>query len=364
VRRYDEEALDMRRNVSRFASLALVLTLGLLLLGCPSPTGGGGDDTAAPGEPAPADGTDGGSDEGGTEAPEAPLYGVSYDGNGADSGSPPSDENEYESGDTVTVLGNPGGLAKAGYNFHGWNTAADQSGSTYAEGSQLTISDGDITLYARWLPEGGGDDTDTLEESVPGDDTDETSGAGDTEAPEAPLYGVSYDGNGADSGSPPSDENEYESGDTVTVLGNPGGLAKAGHDFKGWNTAADQSGTSYAAGSELTISDGDITLYARWLPEGSIAISFDNPEDPEILFSGGAEELLKSDDLTITASGSYSGHTWYLDGDASHPGLNSAGASATIDGGQLGYGTHTVSLIVAEGYSAQFSFDVVDTLSQ
>jgi hypothetical protein len=65
-------------------------------------------------------------------------------------------------------------------------------------------------------------------------------GGGDDE----PVYSVTYDANGSNSGNPPEDSNEYEEGSTVTVLGNTGSLGKTGYTFAGWNTAVDCSGTS------------------------------------------------------------------------------------------------------------------------
>lgn len=67
-------------------------------------------------------------------------------------------------------------------------------------------------------------------------------------------FTVTYDGNGATSGSAPIDGiSSYEEGKSVTVLGNTGSLAKTGCTFSGWNTAADGSGTSYAAGATFTM---------------------------------------------------------------------------------------------------------------
>ena len=74
---------------------------------------------------------------------------LTYDGNGADSGAVPAEVTAYNSGDTVTVLGNTGDLAKAGFNFTGWNTKADGTGTSYVPGDTFTIS-ADTTLYARW----------------------------------------------------------------------------------------------------------------------------------------------------------------------------------------------------------------------
>ncbi len=199
-------------------------------------------------------------------------------------------------------------------------------------------------------PDGGSDD--------PGGSD---PGGGGTDDP-PPTFSVTYHPNGADAGSVPTDTAAYESGDTVTVLGNTGGLSKADHTFSGWNTSADQGGAIYQEGDAITFADADIDLYAFWMPGGTVSIDFQNPDYPAILFAGASDEVLKGTDLAVSVSGPYTGHTWYLDGSDTHAALTAAGASATIATADLGYGTHTVTLFVAEGYSASFSFDVVDTV--
>ncbi|MFP3042720.1 InlB B-repeat-containing protein [Treponema primitia] len=78
------------------------------------------------------------------------------------------------------------------------------------------------------------------------------------------AYNVTYNANTSDSGTVPVDSNSpYQSGGTVTVLDNTGTLAKTDYSFAGWDTAANGSGTSYAAGATFTIS-ADTTLYAKW----------------------------------------------------------------------------------------------------
>ena len=215
---------------------------------------------------------------------------------------------------------------------------------------------------------GGGNDNDPGGSDPGGSDpggsdpggSDPDDGGGTTDPPA--TYGVTYHPNGADAGSVPTDAAAYESGDTVTVLGNTGGLSKAEHTFSGWNTSADQSGTTYQVGDTIAVADADIDLYAFWMPGGTVTIDFQNPDDPAILFAGASDQVLKGTDLAVSVSGPYTGHTWYLDGSDTDPALTAAGASATIATGGLGYGTHTVTLIVAEGYSASFSFDIVDTV--
>jgi len=79
------------------------------------------------------------------------------------------------------------------------------------------------------------------------------------------FYYVTYDDNGSDYGSAPTDATGYIGGDTVTVLTNSGGVVQSGAVFTGWNTAADGSGTPYdASGADTFVISGDITLYAEW----------------------------------------------------------------------------------------------------
>lgn len=88
-------------------------------------------------------------------------------------------------------------------------------------------------------------------------------GIGPTTATPA-THTVTYNGNGNTSGSVPVDSTKYTEGQTATVDGNTGGLFKSGDSFGEWNTAADRSGTSYAAGAPLTIGTANVTLYAQW----------------------------------------------------------------------------------------------------
>jgi uncharacterized repeat protein (TIGR02543 family) len=80
------------------------------------------------------------------------------------------------------------------------------------------------------------------------------------------TYSVTYNANGATSGTPPTDSNDYLSDATVTVLGNTGDpiLTKTGYIFSGWNTASNGSGTTYSAASTFSI-NSSTTLYAKWV---------------------------------------------------------------------------------------------------
>ena len=79
-------------------------------------------------------------------------YRVTYDDNGATSGTVPTDETVYnDENNTVTVLGNTGTLVKDCNNWGGWNTEEDGSGDTYQAGQTFTITS-NTTLYAVWTP--------------------------------------------------------------------------------------------------------------------------------------------------------------------------------------------------------------------
>ena len=75
---------------------------------------------------------------------------VTYSGNGSDSGVAPVDPNSpYADLATVTVM-DSGTLAKTGYSFRAWNTAANGTGTSYNPAANFGIT-ADTTLYAQWI---------------------------------------------------------------------------------------------------------------------------------------------------------------------------------------------------------------------
>ncbi|MDX1357854.1 MAG: InlB B-repeat-containing protein, partial [Clostridia bacterium] len=165
---------------------------------------------------------------------EDPSYTVTYDGNTNDTGTAPVDsESPYYTGEEVTVLGE-NDLAKNNHSFLGWNTAADGSGLSYSSGDIFTMASGNVILYAQWE--------------------------------EDPSYYIIYDGNGHEEGEPPVDlDNPYYVGEAVIALG-PNTMLREHFGFDGWNTQPDGEGTDYNAGDVLSMPEGGIVLYARWLP--------------------------------------------------------------------------------------------------
>jgi len=171
----------------------------------------------------------------------APTFSVVYEGNGSTSGSVPTDPVHYNPGQIVTLLGNTGTLAKTGYAFVGWNTAANGTGMTYAQAQTFIIGTANVVLYAKWTTN--------------------------------PVYTVTYDGNGNTGGIVPIDSTSYEQGQVVAVLGNSGGLVKTGYVFAGWNTQADGAGSTY--NGSFAMGSSNVTLYAKWTSNPTYTVTYD-----------------------------------------------------------------------------------------
>ena len=85
------------------------------------------------------------------------TYTVTYDANGG-TGTMTDSNSPYTAGATVTVLDNE--FTRENYAFNHWNTAADDSGTSYDEGDEFTIN-ANTTLYAQWNENGGGSSSNT-----------------------------------------------------------------------------------------------------------------------------------------------------------------------------------------------------------
>ena len=85
-----------------------------------------------------------------TESPEAPVetYQVLYDANADDADGTVTDTKYYITGGETMVLQNM--FTRPGYEFTGWNTEKNGTGTPYAAGSAITIKNTNVTLYAQW----------------------------------------------------------------------------------------------------------------------------------------------------------------------------------------------------------------------
>lgn len=169
---------------------------------------------------------------------------VNYNINGGSGTTPDSVSGIF--GEVKGTVATGAAFSKPGFTFVEWNTAPDGSGAAVAAGSPLTIPAGSTTYYAVW----------------------------------AGTYAITYDGNGATSGSAPPDGSYTTGGSAYTIAGNTGTLAREGYTFAGWNTSADGSGTTYVAGSTYAAS-ADLPLFALWTPTSAtlrVKVVSDGPQ--------------------------------------------------------------------------------------
>jgi len=233
------------------------------------------------------------------------LRSIRYDVNGATTGMGPSDVHTLP-GSTYLVE-SQSNLEKKGHQFIGWNTAADGSGATHNPTDEIIIPDENIVLFAQWEPltysiqfidefHTEGEPAQAL--SVPfgtefvfptngtmcfpgyvfdgwslqPDGSSQHFMGGETYlvgesnlifyGTWAPAtYTVSYNGNGATGGNVPQTVT-LKAGEKIFTA--TPSLTRNGYDFNGWNTAANGSGVSHAIGSQFTMSNQDIILYAQW----------------------------------------------------------------------------------------------------
>ena len=78
---------------------------------------------------------------------------VTYNANGATSGSVPVDNNHYGFYDYYRVADNTGNLVFPGYRFMGWGFLKDDYSGKLLPGQSTLYTGGEIVLYAIWRPD-------------------------------------------------------------------------------------------------------------------------------------------------------------------------------------------------------------------
>ena len=219
-------------------------------------------------------------------------YTVKFNGN-ADGVNGETQSMDMEYGVTKGLTAN--GYSREGYDWTGWSTSPDGTGTKYNNGqdiSNLTASDGGtVTLYACWKIKrctvtfiDGFDNTVILRKEVDYGTT--------VPVPEPPVhkgykpvksnptvqsdmsvtikyepisYTIRFDGNAANvSGTTASMNMKYGAKANLTE----NGYSREGYDWTGWSRSSDGTGTKYSNGQEVSnLSDSDnstVTLYACW----------------------------------------------------------------------------------------------------
>jgi hypothetical protein len=130
-------------------------------------------------------------------------------------------------------------LAPPEMRFKEWNTLANGNGTSYAVGATITQPDGNITLYAIWLP----------------------------------VFSITYDLNGG-TGTVPTDSIMRQAGETFNTASSATMLAPPEMRFKEWNSLANGNGTSYAVNATITQLNSNMTLYAIWEAIPTFSITY------------------------------------------------------------------------------------------
>lgn len=183
-----------------------------------------------------------------------PSHTVTFDGNGATSGMMSS-----QTTNIATALSS-NSYFRTGYMFTGWNTAADGSGTSYANGAIYSFAS-DVTLYAQWLPN--------------------------------TAYTVTFNGNGSDGGS-----TAPQTANVPTAL-TSNGFTRTGYTFVHWNTASNGTGTTYANLATYNFTS-DVTLYAEWAVVPTHTVTFDGNGS-----TGGATTAQTSNVSTLLTSNGF-----------------------------------------------------------
>jgi Listeria-Bacteroides repeat domain (List_Bact_rpt) len=183
--------------------------------------------------------------------PSSTDFTVNFNSNGG-TGSEAS-----QSAATATDLSllSTGTIARAGFTFSGWNTAANGTGTAYADGASYPFTASN-TLYAQWTATG--------------------------------PFTVTFNNNGGAGSLAP----ESDSTPTALSLFSTGTMTDPGFHFTGWNTAANGSGTAYADGATYPFT-ASTTLYAQWAANGTFTVTFNN--------NGGQGSLPSESEDTPTA---------------------------------------------------------------
>lgn len=299
-------------------------------------------------------------------------YTVEYEGNGATSGATAVSNHVYDTASYLTT----NGFKRTGYTFVGWNTKADGSGDSYADGASVTTlaAEGKVTLYAQWKINQYTITFDTQGGSAIAPITQNYGTA--VTAPPAPTR-EGYTFAGWDKEIPPTIPaenvtvkakwtiNQYDihfiaDGTTISIekvyyatplndtfalsLDNP---TKEGYTFNGWFTNENGHGEQcFTENSTVTLPADNLNLYAHFTPNTYTITFAGNAHD-----GGTAPESIKAvydqnvefPECTFTRTGhSFTG--WkVMDGDTFE-----AGMTATPPNLATGEGTNMTVAVYAQ----------------
>ncbi len=198
-----------------------------------------------------------------------------------------------------------------GYNFAGWTTQANGTGTSYANGATYDFTTGSTSLYAQWSPASFVVNFDANGGTVANASASFTTGSAPLTLPTPAETGYTFDGwfSAAQGGTligaagsaytPTSSTSLYAQWSAipvfsitfnanggvgtvetisglrgaVTTLPSAASLERLGYVFTGWNTASDGSGLSLAPNASFAIAS-PVSLYAQWQALPAVTVTF------------------------------------------------------------------------------------------
>lgn len=179
---------------------------------------------------------------------------------------------------SFTIPTTPPTSTRDNFEFQGWNTAADKSGTSYQPGDNIDVPVGTTgTLYAIWGDKSPETDKDYAHLVYDG------NGGTDT-VTNVPASATSDAGN-------VGTNHEFTVSDAVPV--------REGYTFKGWK---DDSGKDYKAGNTIEVPYGETTtLKAQWVKNVKLEIIYDgNAADAENVPAADVKWVAPGESYTFT----------------------------------------------------------------
>ena len=289
------------------------------------------------------------------------TYCVSYDANNSPTGTSVmcSDPNLYTSEDAVTIMDREalfplmGNIVNFGYDFTGWNTEPDGTGTDYAPGQETSLT-GNLYLYAKWEEKEPVTLTYIYNDEEGRTDSAQVIPGANTAFPNASRKGYRlkgwyedeeltvFAGSAGEKYYAPQEDAIYyaawekteEAAVTCTITFDPNGgetvrksitaekdskiilpiCNKSGYEFLGWFLASDDSICAGQAGEEFTV-QGDMTLKAHFEKKEAVKVTITFDTD------GGKEakpiRAAKGDTIRLpkTEKDGYNFLGWYTEKD-------------------------------------------------
>lgn len=181
------------------------------------------------------------------------LFNANFHLNYTTSDTPPSTQTIAET-QLLNKVTNP---SRTGYTFNGWNTLADGSGQMWNFDTDAMPS-ANLDLHAQWSIN---------------------------------QYQLSFNINGGDGNSPTTQNVDF--GALATQPTTP---QRQGYTFKGWNTLADGSGTTWDFATTTMLAN-NVTLYAQWLKDEEVLPT--QPTNPNLPKTGDSSNVMLLSSLLV-----------------------------------------------------------------